>query len=222
VRLPGHVKIAPSILAADFARLGEEIAAVAPHSDLLHIDVMDGHFVPNVSLGIPVIRSIRPVTDLPFDCHLMMTNADAYFEPLKTAGADLVTIHIEAYPEPTAAAEKARATGLDFGLVLNPSTPPEAVLPFLELCDLVLVMSVDPGFGGQAFIPTALDTVRVLRETLDERSLEVDIEIDGGIGPDTVGAARKAGANVFVAGSAIFGASDPVAAVEALRRSAEG
>ncbi|HEY5727856.1 MAG TPA: ribulose-phosphate 3-epimerase [Acidimicrobiia bacterium] len=219
---PRPVKIAPSILAADFARLGEEIAAVAPHSDLLHVDVMDGHFVPNVSLGIPVIRSIRRVTDLPFDCHLMMTNADAYFEPLKEAGADLVTIHIEAYPDPAAAAARARSTGLGFGLVLNPPTPPESVLPFLELCDLVLVMAVDPGFGGQAFIPTALDTVRHLRETLDERALEVDIEIDGGIGPDTVGAARRAGASVFVAGSAIFGAADPVAAVKELRRAAEG
>lgn len=183
---------------------------------------MDGHFVPNVSLGIPVIRSIRRVTDLPFDCHLMMTNADAYFEPLKEAGADLVTIHIEAYPDPTAAAARARSTGLGFGLVLNPPTPPESVVPFLELCDLVLVMSVDPGFGGQQFLPSALDTVRHLRETLDERALEVDIEIDGGIGPDTVGAARKAGASVFVAGSAIFGAADPVAAVEELRRAAEG
>jgi len=218
----GSVRIAPSILAADFARLGEEIATVAPHVEMLHIDMMDGHFVPNVSLGIPVIRSIRPVTDLPFDCHLMMTNADAYFEPLKQVGADLVTIHIEAYPDPTRAAEQARSLGLGFGLVLNPPTPYAAVDPFLELCDLVLVMSVNPGFGGQTFIPGALETVRSLREALDRRSLSVDIEIDGGIGPETIGAARKAGADVFVAGSAIFGAADPVAAVEALRRAAEG
>ena len=215
-------RIAASILAADFARLGEQITAVAPRVDLFHIDVMDGHFVPNVSLGIPVIRSIRPVTDLPFDCHLMMTNADAYFEPLKDAGADLVSIHIEAYPDPAAAAGRARTLGLDFGLVLNPSTPAEAVEPFLELCDLVLVMSVEPGFGGQSFIPSALDTVRALRETLDDRGLAVDIEIDGGIGRDNAAAAREAGADVLVAGSAIFGAADPVAAAEALRRSAEG
>ncbi|MBA2338732.1 MAG: ribulose-phosphate 3-epimerase [Acidimicrobiia bacterium] len=218
----GPARIAPSILAADFARLGEEIAMVAPHVDMLHIDVMDGHFVPNVSLGPPVIRCIRPVTELPFDCHLMMTNADAYFDPLREVGADLVTIHIEAYPDPTRAASQARELGLGFGLVLNPPTPMAAVEPFLDLCDLVLVMSVHPGFGGQAFIPATLATVRSLRETLDRRSLAVDIQIDGGIDPDTIGAAREAGADVFVAGSAIFGAADPVAAVEALRRSAEG
>ncbi len=195
---------------------------VAPHVDMLHIDVMDGHFVANVSLGPPVIRCIRPVTELPFDCHLMMTNADAYFDSLREVGADLVTIHIEAYPDPTRAASQARELGLGFGLVLNPPTPMAAVEPFLDLCDLVLVMSVHPGFGGQAFIPATLATVRSLRETLDRRSLAVDIQIDGGIDPDTIGAAREAGADVFVAGSAIFGAADPVAAVEALRRSAEG
>ncbi|MDQ3782866.1 MAG: ribulose-phosphate 3-epimerase [Actinomycetota bacterium] len=218
----GPARIAPSILAADFARLGEEIATVAPHVDMLHIDVMDGHFVPNVSLGLPVIRSIRPLTELLFDCHLMMTNADGYFDPLREVGADLVTIHIEAYPDPTRAAARARELGLGFGLVLNPPTPIAAVEPFLDLCDLVLVMSVHPGFGGQAFIPETLAKVRSLRETLDRRSLAVDIQIDGGIDPDTIGAAREAGADVFVAGSAIFGAADPVAAVEALRRSAEG
>jgi ribulose-phosphate 3-epimerase len=210
-------RIAPSILAADFARLGEEVAAIESHVDMLHIDVMDGHFVPNISLGMPIISSLRKVTDLPFDCHLMTTNPDAYFEPLREAGADLVTVHIEVYPDPVAVAAQARSAGLGFGLVLNPITPFEAVAPYIELCDMVLIMSVQPGFGGQSFMPEVLPKLESVRKFVDVRGLSTDIEIDGGIGLDTIADARAAGADVFVAGSSIFGASDPIAAVADMR-----
>lgn len=193
------------------------MARVAPHTDLVHIDVMDGHFVPNISLGIPVIASLRGVTDLPFDCHLMTTNPDAYFGPLREAGADLVTVHVEVVPEPTAVAARARDAGLQFGLALNPITPFAAVAPYVELCDMVLIMSVEPGFGGQDFIEEVLPKVEAARKFIDVRGLQADIEIDGGIGLKTIGRARAAGADVFVVGSSIFGASDPVAAVADMR-----
>ena len=210
-------RIAPSILAADFARLGEEVTRVAPHVDLFHIDVMDGHFVPNLSLGMPVIESLRKVTDVPFDCHLMMTNPDAYLEPLRAAGADLVTVHMEVFPDPTRVAKQARDLGLGFGLVLNPPTPFAAVEPYVELADMLLIMSVNPGFGGQAFIPEVLTKVSQARKLVDFQALGTEIEIDGGIGPDNIGRAREAGAEVFVAGSSVFRADDPVAAVAELR-----
>ena len=215
------LNIAPSILAADFARLGEEVAAIESVVSMIHIDIMDGHFVPNISIGVPVVASLRPVSKLKFDCHLMMTNAASYFESLAEAGADLVTIHIEAYPEPTVAAERAKAAGLDFGLVINPPTPFEAVEPFVELCDMLLVMSVNPGFGGQSFIPDVLDKVEAARKMIDSQGLATDIEIDGGIDPDTIRPAYEAGVDVFVAGSSVFGASDPVGAIEAMRAAAE-
>ncbi len=214
-------RIAPSILAADFARLGEDVARVAGHVDMLHIDVMDGHFVPNISLGIPVIRSLRRATDLYFDCHLMTTNPDAFLDELSDAGADLVTMHIEACPDPRGAAARARTAGLDFGLVLNPTTPIDAVAPFLELCDLLLIMSVQPGFGGQAFKDEILPKVEAARNLVDSQGLTTDIQVDGGITPETGAMARKAGADVFVAGTAIFRAPDPVAAVEELRAALE-
>jgi len=219
VRRP--VRIAPSILAADFSQLGDEIASVVGEADSLHIDVMDGHFVPNISLGIPVIRSLRAVTDLTFDCHLMMTNPDAYLAPLKQAGADLVTVHIEAFPDPVRIAAQARGEGLGFGLVLNPATPFAAIEPYVELSDLVLVMSVEPGFGGQSFIESVLPKVAAARKFIDVRALPTDIQIDGGIGRGTIRAARRAGADVFVAGSAVFGEPDRRAAIAELRRLAE-
>jgi len=210
-------RIAPSILAADFARLGEEVAAVQPAVELLHIDVMDGHFVPNISLGIPVIESLRPKTNLKFDCHLMMTNPEFYFEQFKAAGADLVTVHMEAHPNPAPVAALAKRHGLEFGLAINPPTPYEALDPYVELCDLVLVMSVNPGFGGQAFIDDVLDKVRAARKRVDSLGLATDIEIDGGIGPENIRRAGDAGANVFVAGSSVFRAPDPLAAVERMQ-----
>lgn len=215
------VRIAPSLLAADFTRLGEQVAKVAPHVDSLHLDVMDGHFVPNISFGIPVIAALRRETDLYFDCHLMTTNPDAYVEQLAEAGANLLTMHIEAVPDPTRAAERTRRAGLDFGLVLNPATPFPSVAPFLELCDLLLIMSVEPGFGGQAFIPEVLEKVDAARNWVESLDLAVDIQIDGGMTQETAPGARAAGANVFVAGTAIFGSPDPAGAVDRLRQSIE-
>ncbi|OFW66855.1 MAG: ribulose-phosphate 3-epimerase [Actinobacteria bacterium RBG_16_68_21] len=215
-------KIAPSILAADFAHLADDVARVADHVDLLHVDVMDGHYVPNLSLGMPVIAALRAVTDLYFDCHLMVTNPISLFEPLKEAGADLVTVHIEVHPDPTSAAAAARALQLGFGLVVNPATPFAAVAPFVELCDLVVVMSVVPGFGGQEFIPEVLAKVEAARKLVDSAGLGADIEIDGGVTPETARMASAAGANVFVAGTAIFGSPDPAAAADRLRAAADG
>jgi ribulose-phosphate 3-epimerase len=210
-------RIAPSLLAADFSVLGDEVAAIEDVVDMLHLDVMDGHFVPNISFGLPVIASLRPRTDLYFDCHLMTTNPDAYLEELKAAGADLVTMHIEVVPNPTRAARIARDLGLDFGLVISPPTPFAGLEPFVELTDLLLVMSVHPGFGGQAFMTEVLPKVEAARNFIDSHGLSVDIQIDGGITNETAPLARSAGADVFVAGTAIFGDADPVEAVHRLR-----
>ena len=213
--------IAPSILAADFARLGEEVNTVSPYVDLLHVDVMDGHFVPNISLGMPVIESLRKVTDLRFDCHLMMHNADRYFPEFKAVGGDSVSVHLEVYPDPRDAAEKARAEGLDFAIAINPPTEFAAVAPFVELCDMIVIMGVHPGFGGQAFIEDSLRKMEEARKFIESNGLSTDIEVDGGIGPANIKRALDAGANVFVAGSSVFGQEDPVGAVEALRRQIE-
>jgi ribulose-phosphate 3-epimerase len=213
--------IAPSILAADFARLGEEVGAVAPYVDLFHIDVMDGHFVPNISLGIPVIESLRPVTDVRFDCHLMMLNADFYFEALRAAGADLVTVHLEVFPDPSGVAKAARDVGLDFGLVINPPTPFEAVEPYVELTDMLVIMSVHPGFGGQSFIEESLAKMEAARNLVESHGLLTDIEVDGGIGPANIARARDAGANVFVAGSSVFNTENSIEAVKEMRAALE-
>jgi len=210
-------RIAASILNADFTRLGEEVARLEPHLDFLHLDVMDGHFVPNLSFGAPVIASLRRTSKLFFDTHLMVTNPICLFAALRKAGSNLVSVHIEVYPDPTPAAEAARALGLQFGLVLNPPTPFAAVAPFLEMCDLLLIMSVNPGLGGQGFIPEVLEKVEAARKLIDSRGLPADIEIDGGITPDSARLARRAGVDAFVAGTAVIRAPDPVAAVEELR-----
>lgn len=214
------IKIAPSLLAADFSKLGEEIAGIEDHVDWLHLDVMDGHFVPNVSFGIPVIKSIRETSSLYFDCHIMTTNPDAYLPELAKAGVDLVTMHIEAIPNPIGPAELARTSGLGFGLVINPGTPFEGIAPYVELCDVIVVMSVEPGFGGQVFMPEVLPKVETAREWVEKRGLATDIQIDGGITPENAAMATNAGASVLVAGSAVFRTDDPAKAVGMIRRAA--
>lgn len=215
------VKIAPSLLAADFARLADDVKRVGPLIDWLHLDVMDGHFVPNISFGIPVIEAIRHVTDVYFDCHIMTTNPDAYLPELAKAGVDLATVHIEAVPDPVRAMTRARDNGLDFGLVLNPGTPFESVAPYVEDCEVIVVMSVEPGHGGQVFMPEVLPKIEVAREWVESRGLRADIQVDGGITPENASQAIAAGATVLVAGTAVFRAEDPPAAVDALRRASE-
>ena len=211
------MKIAPSVLAADLSRLADEVASVERSADLLHLDIMDGHFVPNLTFGVPVITALRSCTELPFDCHLMVTNPVEYLPSLAEAGADVVTLHLEAVPDPTEAAVLARRLGLRFGVVISPPTPWEAVAPWVETCDTVLVMSVHPGFGGQEFMPEVLAKVEALRKLVDSNGLSTDIQIDGGITTATARAARDAGANVFVSGTGIFGRPDRSQAIEELR-----
>jgi ribulose-phosphate 3-epimerase len=215
------VKIAPSLLAADFARLADDVGRIEDHVEMLHVDVMDGHFVPNLSLGMPVIRSLRAITDLPFDCHLMVTNPTSLLGPIAEAGATLVTVHLEVHPDPVRVAAEARSAGLEFGIVVNPSTPYVAAEPYLELCDMFVVMSVVPGFGGQTFMPEVLSKVEAARKFLDFHGLGADIEVDGGITPATAPQAVGAGADVLVAGTAVFRDPDPVAAVQRLRTATE-
>ncbi len=210
------LRIAPSILSADFAALREDLARVDPEIDWVHLDVMDGHFVPNLTIGPAVVSALRPHSDRLFDCHLMVTDPRRYLEAFARAGADSCTVHVEAH-EAAAALDDARALGVRAGLALNPDTPVESVLAHLGTLDLVLVMSVYPGFGGQAFIPEVLDKVRALRQEIDAQGLEVDLEIDGGIDVTWAPVAAGAGATVLVAGSAIFRAPDPRAAARELR-----
>ena len=213
-------RIAPSILAADFAHLADDVGRVADRVDFLHVDVMDGHFVPNISLGMPVIKSLRAATDLKFDCHLMTLNPDAYLEDLKAAGGDLATVHIEVFPDPRGIAAMARDVGMEFGIAINPPTPFEAIEPFIEIADMVVVMAVHPGFGGQGFIEAVLPKIERVRKFVDSAGLATDVEVDGGIGASTIRSARDAGADVFVAGTSVFRAPDPVAAVQELRTAA--
>jgi ribulose-phosphate 3-epimerase len=214
------VKIAPSILSADFARLGADVDRVAPASDLLHVDVMDGHFVPVITLGGPVVKSLRKHTPLFLDCHLMVDNPAVLFDDFADAGADRCIVHIE-LGDPRPLFDGLRDRGMGVGLTLNPPTPVETVLPFLAEVDLLLVMSVNPGWGGQAFIPEVLDKVRILRKEIDAQGLDCEIEIDGGITATTAVDAAAAGCDVLVAGSAIFKADDPVAAADEIRAAAE-
>jgi ribulose-phosphate 3-epimerase len=216
------LRIAPSLLAADFGYLVEVVSAIEDEADLLHLDIMDGHFVPNISFGLPVIASLRRHTELPFDCHLMTTNPDAFLPELAAAGADLVTMHIEAVPDPTEAMKAASSHDLGFGLVISPPTPFSAVAPFMESINMLLVMSVNPGFGGQSFLPEVLPKIEQARIWIESHGLEADIEIDGGISSENIISAREAGASIFVAGTSVFGAPDPAEAIRGLRRMIEG
>lgn len=212
--------IAPSILSADFARLAEEAEAVRG-ADWLHVDVMDAHFVPNLTLGLPVVESLRKATDIPLDCHLMIDDPDRWAIGYAEAGAHNVTVHVEAATDPVAIAKDLRAAGSKAGLSIKPGTPFEPYIELLGHYDTLLVMSVEPGFGGQKFMPDVLEKVRAARRLVDSGELTVLVEIDGGIGADTIEQAAEAGVDCFVAGSAVYGAQDPAAAVTALRDSVE-
>lgn len=216
------IKIAPSILAANFAKLGEEVLEVEKAgADWIHIDVMDGHFVPNISFGAIVVDAIRPLTKLPLDVHLMIENADRYIEDFAKAGADYITVHVEASPHLHRTIQLIRASGVKPGVVLNPHSPIETILPILEDIDLVLFMTVNPGFGGQKFIESVVPKVEQLSKIIREKGLSIDIQIDGGINEETIIPCAKAGANVFVAGSAIFGKRDRREALQAIKRAGE-
>ncbi|MCC8247267.1 ribulose-phosphate 3-epimerase [Saccharothrix sp. NEAU-S10] len=211
--------IAPSILSADFARLADEAAAV-PSADWLHVDVMDAHFVPNLTIGLPVVKSLRKATDLPLDCHLMIDDPDRWAIGYAEAGAYNVTVHVEAAGDPVALAKNLRAAGAKAGLSLKPGTALEPHVDVLKHYDTLLIMSVEPGFGGQSFMAEVLDKVRVARRLVDTGHLRLVVEIDGGINADTIEQAAEAGVDCFVAGSAVYDAADPGAALERLREQA--
>ncbi len=215
--------IAPSILSADFARLGAEINEVLEAgADVVHIDVMDGHFVPNITIGPLIVKAARAITDAPLDVHLMIENADRYLDDFAAAGADWITIHAETGNHLHRTIGRIKDLGKKAGIVLNPATPLESIEWLLADVDLVMIMSVNPGFGGQKFIPSALTKIRRLKEMIDSRGLKVGIEVDGGIGPNNIGEVVAAGANIFVAGSAIFGQPDYQQAIAKMRASFPG
>lgn len=216
------IEILPSLLAADFARLGEQIEQVsAGGARMLHFDVMDGHFVPNISFGLPVLESLRKKTRLLFDVHLMIADADRYAARFVEAGADLVSVHVEACPHLDRTVRAIQAEGARAGVVLNPATPVGTLEHVLPLVDYVLLMSVNPGYGGQKFIPYVLDKVRALRQWRERQGLEFAIEIDGGVTVDNVGMVAEAGVDWVVAGTSVLGAADPVQAMAAMREAAE-
>ncbi len=212
------IKIAPSILSADFANLERDIQKISA-ADYVHVDVMDGMFVPNISIGIPVVQSIRPTTDLPLDVHLMIVEPVRYVEQFCDAGADIVTVHVEADTEENihAAIDKIHAKGKKAGIVLKPATPAEAALPFIEKVELILVMTVEPGFGGQKFMAHQMPKVSALRKLIDEKNPGCELEVDGGVDPVTCRTCIEAGANVLVAGSAVYKAADIPARIAELR-----
>ena len=215
------IKIAPSILSADFSRLGEEVQAVdRAGADYIHVDVMDGHFVPNITIGPLVVDALRKVTDKPLDVHLMIENPDRYIADFANAGADIITVHQEAVAHLHRSVELIKSLGKRAGVSLNPATPVESLDVILDELDLVLIMSVNPGFGGQAFIPTALDKIRALRQRITQRGLAAELQVDGGVKLDNIRDVVAAGADVLVAGSAVFNTDDYAATITALRERA--
>ena len=213
------IKIAPSILSANFAAMGEAVSKLsAQGADWVHFDVMDGNFVPNITFGPDMCKALRPLTELPIDVHLMVEHPSDWIEPFRKAGADILTIHAESSERHLhRALQTIHAAGMKAGIVLNPATPVSACVHLLPECDLILLMSVNPGFGGQSFIPETLNKIRALKAEIKARGLETLIEIDGGVNPDTAKRCIKAGADVLVAGSAVFKADDPAEMIRALR-----
>jgi len=212
------ISVAPSILSADFGHLMEDIKKIESEADFLHIDVMDGHYVPNISFGVPIIRSIRPNTDLIFDVHLMITNPLAFLDVFAAAGSDIITFHVETVDDPADVIKRIHALGKKAGISVHPDTDVHAIFPFLADIDLVLIMSVYPGFGGQSFLPAALGRIRAVRDALDAIGSPALISVDGGIADSTAPSVREAGATLLVAGNAVFGDKDPA---EAIRRMKE-
>ena len=217
--MPKKIQVAPSILSADFSRLGDEIRAVeAAGADIIHVDVMDGHFVPNITIGPLVVEAARKITRLPLDVHLMIENPERYIADFARAGADYLTVHAEAACHLHRLVQTIREhRGVKAAVSLNPATPLDALDYVLGELDMVLIMSVNPGFGGQAFIPSALDKIGRLRRSIDDRKLSVEIEVDGGVKPDNAARIAAAGADILVAGSAVFGAKDYAAAISGIR-----
>ena len=213
-----QIRIAPSLLAADFSRLGEELRAIERGgADWLHLDIMDGHFVPNISFGPGLIRALRPLSSMPFDVHLMIAPADAYLVAFAEAGADIISLHPEAGPHLHRSLQTIRALGKKAGVVLNPATPVESLAHVLDLTDLILVMSVNPGFGGQSFLTSQLAKIATLRRMITESGQDIALQIDGGVTLATAPDCIAAGADVLVAGTAVFGAADYAAAIAGLR-----
>ncbi|MGD7048250.1 ribulose-phosphate 3-epimerase [Rossellomorea marisflavi] len=215
------MKIAPSILSADFSKLGEDIREVeAGGADYIHVDVMDGHFVPNITLGPPIVKAIRPITGLPLDVHLMISEPAKYVDAFADAGADYITVHVEADPHIHRTIQLIKNRGVKAGVVLNPGTASELIKPLIADIDMVLLMTVNPGFGGQAFIPSVVTKIKEIRKWADEFNPALEIEVDGGINPETIAVCAEAGADVFVAGSAIYNQSDRKKAIEDLKAAA--
>lgn len=216
-----RARIAPSMLSADFARLGEELRDIVDAgADIVHLDVMDGHFVPNLTIGPGIVRALRPLTDRPFDCHLMVEEPQRYIEAFLSAGANMISVHVETEPHLNRALAMIREGGAKAGIAINPATSADTLAQALYDCDFVLAMTVNPGFGGQKFIHNVVAKVRRISEMIRERRLDVAIEVDGGIDPGTAPVITSAGAEILVAGTAVFGQTDRRAAIEALRSAA--
>ena len=212
------VKIAPSILSADFSRLGEEISDVEKGgAELIHVDVMDGHFVPNITIGPLVVESIRPITKLPLDVHLMIENPDQYIESFAKAGADYITVHVEACRHLHRTIQLIKSFGVKAGVVLNPATPVQLIEPIIEELDIVLLMSVNPGFGGQKFIPSVLNKIKQVRDLAKQKGVQLEIEVDGGVNEQTARLCVEAGATILVAGSAVYNQEDRGKAISILK-----